>query len=172
MISIFSLRVRVSLRVRKCLESKFTLFILATKKYYFVPCVDLLLAKYRVEFRVNLTWGFILTGAYSNVLLPGLSLRVGGRGFSPDYYVRAPATFIGKQKRNRTKRNPQLFDSSRRLLVVFTRQLEILVTSLSCYLDFRCSFETRGPNCFHTSAVEVHRLKHCLTANTAAKQPG
>ena len=80
----------------KCLESKFILFILATKKYYFVPCVDLLLEKYRVEFSVNLTWGFTLTGAYSNVLLPGLSLRVGGRGFSPDYYVRAPATFIGK----------------------------------------------------------------------------
>ena len=68
----------------KCLESKFILFILATKKYYFVPCVDLLLEKYRVEFRVNLTWGFTLTGAYSNVLLPGLSLRVEGRGFSPD----------------------------------------------------------------------------------------
>ena len=24
----------------KCLESKFILFILATKKYYFVPCVE------------------------------------------------------------------------------------------------------------------------------------
>ena len=33
----------------------------------------------------------------------GLSLRGGGRGFPPD-------TFIGKQKKNRTKRNPQLFD--------------------------------------------------------------
>ena len=80
----------------KCLESKFILFILATKKYYFVPCVDLLLEKYRVEFRVNLTWGYTLTGAYSNVLLPGLSLRVGGRGFSPDYYERGPGYFHRK----------------------------------------------------------------------------
>ena len=30
---------------------------------------------------------------------PGFSLRGGGRGFPP-------ATFIGKQKKNRTKRNP------------------------------------------------------------------
>ena len=37
----------------KCLESKFILFILATKKYYFVPCVDLLLEKYRVEFNMG-----------------------------------------------------------------------------------------------------------------------
>ena len=37
----------------KCLESKFILFILATKKYYFVPCVDLLLEKYRVEFNTG-----------------------------------------------------------------------------------------------------------------------
>ena len=37
----------------KCLESKFILFILATKKYYFVPCVDLLLEKYRVEFNMS-----------------------------------------------------------------------------------------------------------------------
>ena len=80
----------------KCLESKFILIILATKKYYFVPCVDLLLEKYRVEFRVNLTWGFTLTGAYSNVLFPGLSLRVGGRGFSPVYYERGPGYFHRK----------------------------------------------------------------------------
>ena len=37
----------------KCLESKFILFILATKKYYFVPCVDPLLEKYRVEFNMS-----------------------------------------------------------------------------------------------------------------------
>ena len=35
---------------------------------------------------------------------PGLSSRAGGRGFSP-------ATFIGKWKKNRTKRNPKPFDS-------------------------------------------------------------
>ena len=42
----------------KCVESKFILFILATKKYYFVQCVDLLLEKYRVEFnmRVDTDW--------------------------------------------------------------------------------------------------------------------
>ena len=98
MISIFSLRVRVSLRVRKYLESKFILIILATKKYYFVPCVDLLLEKYRVEFRVSLTWGFTLTGAYSNVLLLGLSLRSGGWGFSLDYYERGPGYFHRKKE--------------------------------------------------------------------------
>ena len=37
----------------KCVESKFILFILATKKYYFVQCVDLLLEKYRVEFNMG-----------------------------------------------------------------------------------------------------------------------
>ena len=37
----------------RCLESKFILFILATKKYYFVPCVDLLQEKYRVEFNTG-----------------------------------------------------------------------------------------------------------------------
>ena len=37
----------------KCLESKFIRFILATKKYFFVPCVDLLLEKYRVEFNMG-----------------------------------------------------------------------------------------------------------------------
>ena len=36
----------------------------------------------------------------------GLSLRAGGRGFSPATKRVAPATFIGKQKKNRTKRNP------------------------------------------------------------------
>ena len=89
----------------KCLESKFIVIILATKKYYFVPCVDLLLEKYRVEFSVNLTWGFTLTGAYSNVLLPGLSLRAGDRGFSPDYYERGPGYFHRKieEKLNQKK---------------------------------------------------------------------
>ena len=37
---------------------------------------------------------------------PGLSLRAGGRGFSPATKRVAPATFIGKYKKNRTKRNP------------------------------------------------------------------
>ena len=40
----------------KCLDRKFILFILATKKYYFVLCVDLLLEKYRVEFYM---WAYI-----------------------------------------------------------------------------------------------------------------
>ena len=36
----------------------------------------------------------------------GLSLRAGGRGFFPATMSVAPATFIGKQKKNRTKQNP------------------------------------------------------------------
>ena len=76
----------------KCLESKFILFILATKKYYFVPCVDLLLEKYRVEFnmRVYIDWCILKRPVTRAVI------KSWGRGFSPDYYVRVPATFIGK----------------------------------------------------------------------------
>ena len=74
----------------KCLESKFILFILAAKKYYFVPCVDLLLEKYRVEFNmgVYIDWCILKSPVTSR-----LSLRVGGRGFSPDYYERGPGYF-------------------------------------------------------------------------------
>ena len=40
-------------------------------------------------------------------IYPGLSLRAGGQGFpSPTIRMWSPATFIGKQKKNRTKRNP------------------------------------------------------------------
>ena len=53
----------------------------------------------------------------------GLSLRAGGRGFSP-------ATLL----ENRTKIEPKEIPSHLIpcLLVVFTRQLEILVTTLKC----------------------------------------
>ena len=71
----------------KCLESKFILFILALP-HAWTFCWK--------NTESNLTQGFTLTGAYSNVLFPGLSLRVGGRVFSPNYYVRTPASFIGK----------------------------------------------------------------------------
>ena len=40
------------------------------------------------------------------IRLAGLSLRAGGRGFSPATKRVAPGYFIGKQKKNRTKRNP------------------------------------------------------------------
>ena len=40
-------------------------------------------------------------------IYPGLSLRAGGQGFpSPTIWMWSPAIFIGKQKKNRTKRNP------------------------------------------------------------------
>ena len=42
----------------------------------------------------------------------GLSLRGGGQGFPPaTMNVALLATFKGKWKKNRSKRNPQLFDS-------------------------------------------------------------
>ena len=68
----------------KCLESKFILFSLALPHAWTFCWKNI---------ESNLTWGFTLTGAYSNVLLPGLSLRVGGRGFSLDYYERGPGYF-------------------------------------------------------------------------------
>ena len=71
----------------KCLESKFILFILALP-HAWTFCWK--------NTESNLTQGFTLTGAYSNVLLPGLSLRVGGRGFSPVYYERGPGYFHRK----------------------------------------------------------------------------
>ena len=42
---------------------------------------------------------------------PGLSLRAGERGFSPATKRVAPGYFYWKIEGNRTKRNPQLFDS-------------------------------------------------------------
>ena len=41
----------------------------------------------------------------------GLSLTAGARGFSLATKRVAPGYFIGKQKKNRTKRNPQALDS-------------------------------------------------------------
>ena len=71
----------------KCLESKFILFILALP-HAWTFCWK--------NTESNLTQGFTLTGAYSNVLFPGLSLRVGGRVFSLDYYVRGSGYFLRK----------------------------------------------------------------------------
>ena len=48
---------------------------------------------------------------YQMFIVTGLSLRGGGWGFPPATMNMATATFIGKQKKNRTKRNPQVFDS-------------------------------------------------------------
>ena len=71
----------------KCLESKFILFILALP-HAWTFCWK--------NTESNLTQGFTLTGAYSNVLFPRLSLRVGGRVFSLDYYVRGSGYFLRK----------------------------------------------------------------------------
>ena len=64
----------------------------------------------------------------------GLSLRAGGRGFSPATKRVAPCYFLLE---NRTKIEPKEIPSHLipRLLVVFTRQLEILVTTLETALS-------------------------------------
>ena len=63
----------------------------------------------------------------------GLSLRAGGGGFSPATKRVAPGYFYRK---NRRKIEPKEIPSHLipRLLVVFTRQLEILVTTLAFFL--------------------------------------
>ena len=73
-----------------------------------------------------------------------LSLRCGDWGFSPATMNVAPATFIGKQKKNRTKRNPQLFDSP----PTCCWQLEILMTTLCMYYVRMSGFNTRLQNTF------------------------
>ena len=52
--------------------------------------MNLLLEKYRVEFNmgVYIDWCILKSPVTSR-----LSLRVGGRGFSPDYYERGPGYF-------------------------------------------------------------------------------
>ena len=60
--------------------------------------------------------------------IAGLSLRAGGWGFSPATKRVAPSYFYWKIEENRTKRNP--YRLIPRLFVVFTGQLEILVTTL------------------------------------------
>ena len=59
----------------------------------------------------------------------GLSLRAGGRGFSPATKESGPRLLLLE---NRRKIDPKEIPSPLipRLLVVFTRQLEILVTTL------------------------------------------
>ena len=66
-------------------------------------------------------------------MCPGLSLRAGGRGFSPATKRVAPGYFYWKIE---PKEIPSRLIP--RLLVVFTRQLEILVTTLCapCFLFF------------------------------------
>ena len=61
--------------------------------------------------------------------MSGLSLRAGGRGFSPGYYECGPRLLLPQ---NRRKIEPKEIPSCLipRLLAVFTRQLEILVTTL------------------------------------------
>ena len=61
--------------------------------------------------------------------LSGLSLRAGGRGFSPATKRVAPQLLLVE---NRRKIEPKEIPSRLipRLLVVFTRQLETLVTTL------------------------------------------
>ena len=63
------------------------------------------------------------------VISSGLSLRAGSRGFSPATKRVAPGQFFWE---NRRKIEPKEIPSRLipRLLVVFTRQLEILVTTL------------------------------------------
>ena len=61
----------------------------------------------------------------NNCIVPGLSLRAGGRGFSPATKRVAPGYFYWKIE---PKEIPSRLTP--RLLVVFTRQLEILVTTL------------------------------------------
>ena len=59
----------------------------------------------------------------------GLSLRAGGRGFSPDTKRVAPGFFYWKIEEKKPKEIPSHLIPC--LLVVFTRQLEILVTTLN-----------------------------------------
>ena len=66
----------------------------------------------------------------------GLSLRAGGRGFSPATKRVAPGYFYWKIE---PKEIPSRLIP--RLLVVFTRQLEILVTTLSTY-EFKAYMHT------------------------------
>ena len=63
------------------------------------------------------------------MIRPGLSLRAGGRGFSPAIKRVAPGYFYWKiEEKPKPKEIPSCLIP--RLLVVFTRQLEILVTIL------------------------------------------
>ena len=68
----------------------------------------------------------VSTFCLKNTYQSGLSLRAGGRGFSPATKRVAPSYFYWKI-------DPQEMPSRLipRLLVVFTRQLEILVTTLT-----------------------------------------
>ena len=68
----------------------------------------------------------------------GLSLRGGTRGFPWLLRTWPPATFIGKQKKIEPKEIPSCLISH--LLVVFTQQLEILVTALTSTTVFVCLF--------------------------------
>ena len=61
-----------------------------------------------------------------------MSLRAGGRGFSPATKRVAPGYFYRKRRKIEPKEIPNRLIP--RLLVVFTRQLEILVTTLAFLL--------------------------------------
>ena len=66
------------------------------------------------------------------ITVPRLSLRAGGRGFSPATKRVAPGYFYWKiEEKIEPKEIPSRLIP--RLLVVFTRQLEILVTTLQYY---------------------------------------
>ena len=65
--------------------------------------------------------------------MTGQSLRAGAGDFPRLRWIWSLATFIGKKKKSRTKRNPELFDSPP---VVFIQQLEILVTTCDVCKSF------------------------------------
>ena len=71
----------------------------------------------------------------------GLSLRAGGQGFSPATKRVAPGYFYWKIE---PKEIPSRLIP--RLLVVFTRQLEILVTTLYGEMIFHTNFLASGGN--------------------------
>ena len=62
------------------------------------------------------------------MVISGLSLRAGGWGFSPATKRVTPGYFHWKMKKKEPKEIPSHLIP--RLLVAFTRQLEILVTTL------------------------------------------
>ena len=70
-------------------------------------------------------------------------------------------TLTGKSKKNRTKRNPYLLDS--RLLVLFPRQLEILVTALNLKPEKRTS-RAEAPCMGYYSEYVLHSRAFPITS--------